>query len=156
MKYIAYGSNMSLKQMKVRCPGARYIGAGWLEDARLEYYRHATVESAPGQSVPAAVWEIGPAEEALLDEYEDYPGYYLKTTMAVCMPDGSRIEGMVYVMRRIEPVMPGEAYVAGIEDAYRELGFGTEVAAVLDPALERARARSSEKAQAHAKEEYRE
>ena len=44
MKYIAYGSNMVEEQMARRCPDARLIGMGYIEEARLEFYLHATVE----------------------------------------------------------------------------------------------------------------
>ena len=33
--YIAYGSNLNIRQMKMRCPGARIIGTSVIEDYRL-------------------------------------------------------------------------------------------------------------------------
>ncbi len=139
MKYIAYGSNMVEKQMAFRCPNARLIGTGYLPNHRLEFYLHATVERsrAMGAKVPVAVWEIDAADEKSLDRYEGFPNYYTKHRRTVVMDDGSKIEGMVYIMNIIRPQPPTAAYYNGIADAYRKLGLRSEIKRVLEPALER-------------------
>ena len=60
MKYIAYGSNMNLEQMAIRCPGAKLIGTGLLHGYRLEFNRHATIvpTNKPDDAVPVAVWGL--------------------------------------------------------------------------------------------------
>ena len=139
MKYIAYGSNMVREQMAVRCPDARLIGTGYIAGARLEFYLHATVE--PGgddrDRVPAAVWEISRADEKNLDVYEGYPSYYTKDTWRVHMDDGSEIEGMIYLMKRIRKLPPHDDYYRGIRKAYVQLGLQAQIQSVLEPALER-------------------
>ena len=114
MKYIAYGSNMVEEQMAYRCPNAKLIGTGQLPNHRLEFYLHATVERsrARGASVPVAVWEIDAEDERSLDRYEGVPKYYTKCTRTVLMDDGSRIEGMVYIMNMIRPLIPHAIYAS--------------------------------------------
>ena len=139
MKYIAYGSNMVEEQMAYRCPNARLIGMGQLPNHRLEFYLHATVERsrARGASVPVAIWEIDAEDEKSLDRYEGFPRYYTKCKRTVLMDDGSRIEGMVYIMNMIRPLIPHASYYNGIRDAYVKLGIGSEIKRVLEPALNR-------------------
>ena len=139
MKYIAYGSNMVEEQMAYRCPNARLIGMGQLPNHRLEFYLHATVERsrAHGASVPVAVWEIDEEDEKNLDHYEGFPKYYTKHKRKVVMDDGSQIEGMVYIMNMIRPLIPHASYYNGICDAYLKLGIGSEIKRVLEPALNR-------------------
>jgi len=143
MRYIAYGSNMSREQMAHRCPDAKLIGIGRIDRARLEFYLHATVEYTRlgAESVPVAVWEISEADERRLDRYEGFPDYYTKRKWTVRMADGSKISGMIYLMRIIRPQPPTMGYYEGIRDAYRDLGLGSEIDEVLRPALTRAQAR---------------
>ena len=65
MKYLAYGSNMVLSQMATRCPEAVFVGVGYIDCARLEFYLHATVEKTHchADHVPVAVWEISDRDE---------------------------------------------------------------------------------------------
>lgn len=143
MKYIAYGSNMVQSQMARRCPNAKLIGTGYLPNHRLEFYLHATVERsrAKGPGVPIAVWEIDKIDEQSLDYYEGYPTYYTKRKAKVRMNDGSEIEGMVYIMNLIRPQPPACRYYNAIADAYTDLGIGSEIARVLEPALQRSKRR---------------
>lgn len=139
MKYIAYGSNMVQEQMAYRCPDAKLIGTGHILRARLEFYLHATVKYTrrSADRVPVAVWEINEADEKRLDRYEGYPNYYIKREWTVHMDDGSKIRGMIYLMNRIHPQPPAVEYYNGIHCAYRDLGLGSEIKTVLEPALNR-------------------
>ena len=139
MKYIAYGSNMVRAQMAIRCPDARLIGVGHIEGAQLEFYLHATVERSEIKNarVPVAVWEISKQDEQHLDMYEGYPNYYIKKRWLVRMADGFEIKGMIYLMKLIRTAPPTASYYNGICDAYKELGFGSEIKTVLLPALRR-------------------
>ena len=38
--YIAYGSNLNIPQMRMRCPGARIIGTSVIEGYRLLFKGH--------------------------------------------------------------------------------------------------------------------
>jgi len=145
MKYIAYGSNMVQEQMAYRCPNAKLIGMGYLPNHRLEFYLHATVErsQAKGPGVPVAVWEIDEQDEKSLDRYEGFPTYYTKHRRKVIMNDGSEIEGMVYIMKLIRPTIPRASYYDAIVKAYDDLGLGSEIKRVLEPAYDRSIARDA-------------
>jgi len=145
MKYIAYGSNMVQEQMAYRCPNAKLIGMGYLPNHRLEFYLHATVErsQAKGPGVPVAVWEIDEQDEKSLDRYEGFPTYYTKHRRKVIMNDGSEIEGMVYIMKLIRPTIPRASYYDAIAKAYDDLGLGSEIKRVLEPAFARSIARDN-------------
>ena len=96
--YIAYGSNLNLAQMKYRCPTAKFIGTGILENYELQFKgslhnAHATIAQKPGAAVPVGVWEIQSADELRLDRYEGYPSYYFKQELDIRMGDRT-IRGM--------------------------------------------------------------
>ncbi len=143
MKYIAYGSNMVKDQMAFRCPEARLIGTGYIRGARLEFYLHATVEKTGDDTdrVPVAVWEISEADERSLDRYEGYPDYYGREEWPVYLDDGTETTGMIYLMKLIRKLPPRDDYYEGIADAYRSLRLEKQIGTVLEPALERSRAR---------------
>lgn len=58
--YIAYGSNLNIAQMRVRCPQARIIGTSEIKDYELLFKgsqtgSYLTIEKKAGGSVPVAV-----------------------------------------------------------------------------------------------------
>ena len=84
--YIAYGSNLNIRQMKFRCPTARIIGTATLPDYELLFKgsktgSYLTVEPKKGKNVPVAVWETTETDEAALDRYEGFPTFYYKAEM---------------------------------------------------------------------------
>lgn len=131
MKYIAYGSNMSIEQMAYRCPDAYVVGVGYLEGWKLEFYLHATVEPVSRNGkVPVVVWEISENDEKSLDYYEGVPSYYTKDRATVRLVDGTEVEGLIYLMRRYRDLPPTRGYVQGIAEAYRRFGFKKELKAL--------------------------
>lgn len=78
--YFAYGSNLSLAQMKERCPGAVPVQAYTLSGWRLVFVGErtrrwgqggvASIVQADGENVPGAVYHLTPADEAALDGFE--------------------------------------------------------------------------------------
>jgi len=80
--YIAYGSNLNINQMKRRCPTARVIGTGFIEDYELLFKGsktggYLTIEKAEGKSLPVAIWKVTELDEQALDRYEGYPNLLL-------------------------------------------------------------------------------
>ncbi len=72
MTWSAYGSNLSVEQMAHRCPGAKIAGMAYLQDWKLVFRYHATIEPCEGRVVPVLIWEIGEQDERSLDMYEGY------------------------------------------------------------------------------------
>ena len=133
MKYIAYGSNLSIEQMDLRCPDAKIVGKAVLKDWKLVFRYHATVEPCAGHSVPVLVWEISPRDERRLDRYEGFPKYYVKRNLEVEMTDldgtnPRKVMAMVYIMAEgSELQAPSEAYLFVIAEAYEHLGFDKKI-----------------------------
>ena len=131
MKYISYGSNMSVEQMAFRCPGAKIVGTGVIEGWQLlfrgrPYSAVATVEKGRwNEKVPVLVWEINRTHEKALDIYEGFPTLYTKVNIPVQLDSGEYIESaMAYV---IDPTLefgaPSTYYFSVIRNAYLEFGF---------------------------------
>ena len=162
--YVAYGSNMSVEQMAVRCPDAEVFVTGVLEGWKLVFRGCATIERAEDSCVPVLVWEIAASDERNLDHYEGFPHFYYKDVVSVRMDPGEDdtdnlaegghtgnadtdkeygeaepeyIDAMVYIMGDGRPVSPpGRYYYKGIEQAYRMFGLDR---GPLEAALEESR-----------------
>ena len=86
--YIAYGSNLNIPQMRMRCPGARIIGTSVIEDYQLLFKgsktgSYLTIEPMEGSEVPVVIWEVTETDEKALDRYEGYPNFYYKKEMTL-------------------------------------------------------------------------
>ncbi len=84
--YLAYGSNLNIRQMRMRCPSARIIGTAEIPDYELLFKgsqtgAYLTIEPKVGASVPVAVWSVTDEDEAALDRYEGFPTFYYKKEM---------------------------------------------------------------------------
>lgn len=132
--YIAYGSNMSISQMRERCPDAVPVGTAILKDWELVFRYHATIEPKPGASVPVVVWEIKDSDERNLDHYEGYPHYYEKQYVSVDMrefktPYRHKVRAMVYIMVKEHSQIfpPPGVYLNVIADAYDRFKFNEAI-----------------------------
>ena len=84
--YIAYGSNLNIRQMRMRCPSARIIGTSEIPDYELLFKgsktgSYLTIEPKKGSRVPVAAWEVSIEDEQALDRYEGFPTFYYKQEM---------------------------------------------------------------------------
>lgn len=135
--YVAYGSNLNKAQMKQRCPTAKFYGTGIIEGYALQFKGRpqsafATIAPKEGESVPVAVWEIQPRDEASLDRYEGYPSHYFKQNVPVQLGD-EEIQAMVYIMNlQMKFGMPSAYYYQTVLEGYYDCGLDT---AVLDEAV---------------------
>ena len=136
--YIAYGSNLSIEQMKVRTPDAVIVGTGILKNWRLLFRTYATIEKCKGYSVPVLVWKISPQDEKNLDRYEGYPKFYGKKNLKLRVTslkgkDLGVLTAMVYIMtdkavnsRSIHPV-PSKYYCSVLYEGYKRFGFDDKI-----------------------------
>lgn len=136
--YIAYGSNLHTGQMAYRCPNAKVVGVGTLENYKLSFsgwpnHGVATVTPCKGYNVPVALWSISASDEKNLDVYEGWPALYRKEEIDVTMEDGSKITGMVYIMNKKyhDEVMvesaPTKRYLDTIATGYDTFGFDKKI-----------------------------
>ena len=132
--YLAYGSNMSVEQMAYRCPRARIIGTGILENWRLMFKgpgpllgTYATIEEWQGYKVPFVLWDITRRHEMKLDLCEGYPKHYQKKYVDVEV-DGKKYNALVYVKDENLPVnISSDHYIAVLEEAYKKFGFDLKI-----------------------------
>ena len=136
--YIAYGSNLSIEQMKVRTPDAVIVGTGMLENWKLLFRRYATIKKCEGFKVPVLVWKISEQDEKNLDIYEGYPKFYTKKELKIAVKslngdDLGNLTAMVYIMtkkavkaRRNNP-LPNPYYYSVLDAGYKAFGFDDKI-----------------------------
>lgn len=132
--YIAYGSNLNIPQMRMRCPGARIIGTSVIEDYQLLFKgsktgSYLTIEPMEGAEVPVVIWEVTETDEKALDRYEGYPNFYYKKEMnmdikGIRTGKVRRRDAFVYIMHEERELgIPSWYYVNTCLDGYRAFGF---------------------------------
>lgn len=130
--YFAYGSNINLDQMARRCPAAQAITPVTLNGYQLVFRGRmgnngvATIVPNLTKQVKGLLWEITPACERALDQYEGFPTLYGKQNVKVMDKDGKAYTVMAYVMTRefeLEPAYPSMSYYTGIAQGYAQNGI---------------------------------
>ncbi len=136
--YIAYGSNLSIEQMKVRTPDAQIFGTAILEGWQLLFRKYATIKKNPDFKTPVLVWKISERDEKNLDRYEGYPNFYKKKKLKISVKsligeDLGEKNAMVYIMtakamknRSIIPI-PSEYYYSILNEGYNKFGFDKKI-----------------------------
>ena len=135
--YLAYGSNLNVRQMKMRCPGARLIGTALLEDYELLFKgsktgAYLTVEKKEGSCVNLGVWEVDADDEIRLDHYEGYPSFYYKKELQINIT-GIRTgkkrlrDAFIYIMHEERQLgVPSNFYMRTCMEGYDNFGFDIE------------------------------
>ena len=131
--YIAYGSNLNIRQMRYRCPGAKPIGISAIPNYELLYKgsktgAYLTIEPKNGSLVPIAVWAVTADDEKRLDIYEGYPNFYYKKEirLPVKLASGKirKVTAFVYIMHEERSIaIPSMTYIRTCEEGYRNFGF---------------------------------
>lgn len=136
--YLAYGSNLNLWAMEVRCPKAKAVSKGVLEGYRLAYrggsdsYAYLTIEEAEGYQVPVGIFEVSPSDVDKLDYYEGYPTLYEKKYIPIKIKGWKR-KALIYVMKDMFSYhVPSDSYIRTCEEGYDDFGFDKMI---LDEAL---------------------
>lgn len=107
--YIAYGSNINLKQMAYRCPHSKVVGTSEIKDYELEFRGVATIVPNKGATVPVLIWELDERDLPVLNRYEGWPRLYRQETMSFEL-NGREVEGMAYLMNYGELSPPSPQY----------------------------------------------
>ena len=100
MLYFAYGSNMSPRQMRTRCPGSRAAGVAELAGWRFIITKRGTanIVKRAGCRVFGTLWHCLPQHLATLDRFEAVRlRVYRRRTVIVQLADGRRRHAIVYV-----------------------------------------------------------
>lgn len=136
--YIAYGSNLNRRQMKLRCPGSGVVGTAVIEDYRLLFRgsktgSYLTIEPWEGGRVPVAVWAVTEDDEQRLDRYEGTPIFYQKEEMELLVRniwsgEERTLKGFVYIMCGDRPLgTPSNDYFMICAQGYESFGFDTQM-----------------------------
>ena len=137
MIYIAYGSNMNVEQMGIRCPKATIISLGHLADWKLVFKGVADMVPEKGAMCHVGMWEITADCERVLDRYEGYNPNHPTEGLYRKIYFGDDNEYMAYVMNDYGIQPPSRFYYEGIRQGFED--FGAEIAlleAALDHSLE--------------------
>ncbi len=131
--YVAYGSNLNIRQMSYRCPTAKLYGIGKIENYELQFKgfpnsAFATIAPKEGASVPVAVWELQQRDEKSLDKYEGYPSHYFKQDVPVTLDSGEEVDAMVYIMNlKMQFGLPSAAYYQTVYEGYNDFGLDISI-----------------------------
>ena len=81
MLYGAYGANLNMANMEVRCPQAKPILGFTLVGFRLVFNGVADIIKHKGAKVPIGLWKITDKCEKALDKFEGFPYLYKKLNL---------------------------------------------------------------------------
>ena len=140
--YLAYGSNLNVRQMKLRCPTARVVGTAEIKDYELLFKgsqtgSYLTIEPKKGGIVPVAVWEVQEQDVRLLDRYEGWPRFYYKKDMEIRYKGiykGIRtgrhrtVTAFVYIMHEDREIgIPSNRYISTCIEGYNDFEFNLNI-----------------------------
>lgn len=131
--YIAYGSNLNLRQMLHRCPESKVVGFSTIPDYELLFKgsksgAYLTIEQSRYGAVPVGIWTVSESDEEMLDRYEGFPDFYYKKdfNLDVKMLNGSikNLDCFAYIMHEERDLaIPSKSYLITCLEGYDDFGF---------------------------------
>ncbi len=115
--YFAYGSNLCVTQMALRCPDAADPRPAVLSDHDwlINERGVATVEPLAGNQVHGVLWQVSDDDLATLDSAEGVPARYRRDQLTVHTDVGPS-PAWVYIDHRVTPGPPRPGYLPRIID----------------------------------------
>lgn len=139
MYYFAYGSNLDLMQMQMRCPDARFVATARLDGHRICFPRKSFVrdcaiislEPAADDFVWGALYEISAESMARLDEREGFStkrdrarNAQNRVTVKVECSDERSLDAETYIATPSDdPGLPSPHYIGYLVAAAAECGL---------------------------------
>ncbi len=126
--YLAYGSNLNINQMRMRCPDSKVVSKGFINDYELLFKgsltgAYLTIEEKKGGKVPVGIWEVSKLDELSLDRYEGYPTFYYKREFEIEL-NGKKEVASVYIMHEERELgIPTDYYVEVCKEGYEAYSF---------------------------------
>lgn len=131
--YLAYGSNLNIKQMKKICPNSIIIGTTILHNHKLIYkgidneLGYLTIEYSKNDIVPLGIYELTLTDLIYLDIYEGYPDLYQKYNIEIEI-DGNKEDAIFYIMNEENQInIPSKEYKEICEEGYRIFNFDKKI-----------------------------
>lgn len=113
MYYFSYGSNMSIRRLRLRVPSASCIGTGMLKGHELRIHKQSSRDGSakcdavavtdPDLHVYGVVYRIDEAEKSGLDRAEGLGFGYEQNNVLIEMVNGSGIQAFCYFATDINP-----------------------------------------------------
>ena len=136
--YIAYGSNLNVPQMRMRCPRATILGTANLTGWELLFKgsktgSYLTIEECEGGTVPVVIWEVTESDEAAIDRYEGFPTFYYKKDIKLKykgIRTGKRrtVTAFAYIMHEERPIgVPSNFYMRTCLQGYDTFYFDKNI-----------------------------
>lgn len=132
--YAAYGSNLDPRRMALRAPASPVYATGWLAGWRLTFAggesewegANATVVEDTSDTVFVVLYDVPPADEQALDQWEDIDlGLWRKIRVRVDTLDGDRL-AWLYTLDAYEGGLPTADQLATVADAAEAGGAPTD------------------------------
>jgi len=139
MYYFAYGSNLDLLQMQLRCPEAQFVSTAKLDGYRICFPRKSfvrdcaviSIEPSVSECVWGALYELDGTDIARLDEREGYDkrrdrdkNQYNRITVRVEVADDHPVVAEVYVATpSADSGLPSPHYIGYLVAAAAECGL---------------------------------
>lgn len=136
--YIAYGSNLNVGQMRMRCPHATILGTANLKGWELLFKgsktgSYLTIEECEDGTIPVVIWEVTALDEAALDRYEGFPHFYYKRDIKLQykgIRTGKRrtVTAFAYIMHEERPIgIPTNFYMRTCLEGYTTFHFNKNI-----------------------------
>ena len=119
--YLAYGSNLNIKQMSIRCPKAKPLEGIVIDQWKLVFRGVADIMPCKDSMLSAGLWEITNDCEKALDIYEGFPTLYQKLYFKM---NGKKV--LTYQMNRTNFAPPYQGYYDTILQGYKDFNLNTK------------------------------
>ncbi len=132
MFYFAYGSNLDIEKMKIRCPDSEVLGIAILRDYEICFPIQsqmwkggvASIRAHQGALVQGLVYKVSESDILALDLYEEFiePGHrdnlYEKIEIAVVLTGGDSLKVFAYQVQKHQDLhyAPSEEYMQILRD----------------------------------------
>ena len=125
--YLAYGSNLNIVDMLIRCPNFKVIGTTILFNYQLVFKgldngkAYLTVEKSEGSYVPLGIYSISSLDERRMDRYEGF--LYHKEYIDLNIKN-KKVKGLIYIMNdNYDYYLPSKIYFNKCLEGYKDFGF---------------------------------
>lgn len=136
--YLAYGSNLNIVQMIIRCPDAKFYGTAEIKDYELLFKgsktgAYLTIERRKGSNVPVGVWAVTERDISALDRYEGFPAFYYKKEFRqqIWGRDSEDLgvhDCFAYIMHEDRRIgVPSPVYINTCREGYKDFGFDINI-----------------------------
>lgn len=136
--YLAYGSNLNIVQMIIRCPDAKFYGTAEIKDYELLFKgsktgAYLTIERRKGSNVPVGVWAVTERDINALDRYEGFPAFYYKKEFRQQIrgrdsEDLGVRDCFAYIMHEDRRIgIPSPVYINTCREGYKDFGFDINI-----------------------------